>query len=96
MNRYANESTCKILIGNKCDMSAERQVSVLESANRRRIFPQIQGIGTVLVSHKTVSESGETLPVIICLYEEDIYVLGQGRRRLVVYQVSTIHSTFFF
>jgi len=26
VNRYVNESTCKILIGNKCDMESERQV----------------------------------------------------------------------
>mmetsp|Transcript_667 Transcript_667/g.1364 ORF Transcript_667/g.1364 Transcript_667/m.1364 type:complete len:217 (+) Transcript_667:82-732(+) len=30
VNRYVNESTCKILIGNKCDLHSERQVSTEE------------------------------------------------------------------
>merc|ERR1712079_981588 len=27
VNRYVNENTCKILVGSKCDLTAERQVS---------------------------------------------------------------------
>merc|ERR1719331_1290674 len=34
VNRYANESTCKILIGNKSDMTAERQVSTEEGRKK--------------------------------------------------------------
>eukprot|EP00416_Gambierdiscus_australes_P031977 CAMPEP_0171091462 /NCGR_PEP_ID=MMETSP0766_2-20121228/33498_1 /TAXON_ID=439317 /ORGANISM="Gambierdiscus australes, Strain CAWD 149" /LENGTH=243 /DNA_ID=CAMNT_0011549569 /DNA_START=60 /DNA_END=792 /DNA_ORIENTATION=+ len=34
VNRYVNESTCKILIGNKCDMNAERQVSTEEAKKK--------------------------------------------------------------
>jgi Ras-related protein Rab-1A len=34
VNRYVNESTCKILIGNKCDMAAERQVSTEEATKK--------------------------------------------------------------
>mmetsp|Transcript_3874 Transcript_3874/g.9037 ORF Transcript_3874/g.9037 Transcript_3874/m.9037 type:complete len:211 (+) Transcript_3874:60-692(+) len=34
VNRYVNESTCKILIGNKCDLSAERQVSTEEAKKK--------------------------------------------------------------
>lgn len=29
-----NENTCKILIGNKCDMTAERQVSTEEAKKK--------------------------------------------------------------
>ena len=35
---YVNENTCKILIGNKCDMTAERQVST-EEANKKAEAP---------------------------------------------------------
>merc|ERR1712150_69980 len=31
---YVNESTCKILIGNKCDLTAERQVSTEEAKKK--------------------------------------------------------------
>merc|ERR1712045_552122 len=34
VNRYVNESTCKILIGNKCDNTAERQVSTEEGQKK--------------------------------------------------------------
>merc|ERR1712113_869510 len=34
VNRYVNESTCKIMIGNKCDNTAERQVSTEEAKKR--------------------------------------------------------------
>ncbi|CAE7205683.1 RABD2C [Symbiodinium sp. CCMP2592] len=34
VNRYVNENTCKILIGNKCDMTAERQVSTEEAKKK--------------------------------------------------------------
>mmetsp|Transcript_121189 Transcript_121189/g.241394 ORF Transcript_121189/g.241394 Transcript_121189/m.241394 type:complete len:223 (+) Transcript_121189:67-735(+) len=34
VNRYVNESTCKILIGNKCDLTAERQVSTEEAKKK--------------------------------------------------------------
>merc|ERR1711876_154949 len=34
VNRYVNESTCKILIGNKCDNTAERQVSTEEGKKK--------------------------------------------------------------
>merc|ERR1712113_454950 len=34
VNRYVNESTCKILIGNKCDNSTERQVSTEEGKTK--------------------------------------------------------------
>merc|ERR1719398_246870 len=34
VNKYANESTCKILIGNKCDMESERQVSTEEARKK--------------------------------------------------------------
>mmetsp|Transcript_101135 Transcript_101135/g.198445 ORF Transcript_101135/g.198445 Transcript_101135/m.198445 type:complete len:213 (+) Transcript_101135:72-710(+) len=34
VNRYVNESTCKILIGNKCDMTAERQVTQEEAKKK--------------------------------------------------------------
>jgi len=34
VNRYVNESTCKILIGNKCDLNAERQVSTEEAKKK--------------------------------------------------------------
>lgn len=34
VNRYVNESTCKILIGNKCDMEASRQVSTEEAKKK--------------------------------------------------------------
>jgi len=34
VNRYVNESTCKILIGNKCDLTAERQVSTEEARKK--------------------------------------------------------------
>mmetsp|Transcript_54475 Transcript_54475/g.129845 ORF Transcript_54475/g.129845 Transcript_54475/m.129845 type:complete len:214 (+) Transcript_54475:109-750(+) len=34
VNRYVNESTCKILIGNKCDLESERQVSTEEARKK--------------------------------------------------------------
>mmetsp|Transcript_28352 Transcript_28352/g.81484 ORF Transcript_28352/g.81484 Transcript_28352/m.81484 type:complete len:217 (+) Transcript_28352:94-744(+) len=34
VNRYVNESTCKILIGNKCDMASERQVPTEEASKK--------------------------------------------------------------
>merc|ERR1712039_511212 len=34
VNRYVNESTCKILVGNKCDLTAERQVSTEEAKKK--------------------------------------------------------------
>merc|ERR1712039_450327 len=34
VNRYVNESTCKILIGNKCDNVGERQVSTEEGKKK--------------------------------------------------------------
>merc|ERR1719375_2106207 len=34
VNKYANESTCKILIGGKCDMVDERQVSTEEGRKK--------------------------------------------------------------
>merc|ERR1712217_543523 len=34
VNRYVNESTCKILIGSKCDLTAERQVSTEEAKKK--------------------------------------------------------------
>uniref|UniRef100_A0A6T1D037 Uncharacterized protein n=1 Tax=Alexandrium monilatum TaxID=311494 RepID=A0A6T1D037_9DINO len=34
VNRYVNENTCKILIGNKCDETAERQVSTEEAKKK--------------------------------------------------------------
>merc|ERR1719263_2695569 len=34
VNRYVNESTCKILIGNKCDMESDRQVSTEEARKK--------------------------------------------------------------
>eukprot|EP00397_Hematodinium_sp_SG-2012_P041352 GEMP01045520.1.p1 GENE.GEMP01045520.1~~GEMP01045520.1.p1 ORF type:complete len:214 (+),score=45.28 GEMP01045520.1:31-642(+) len=34
VNRYANENTCKILIGNKCDLEDERQVSKEEGQKK--------------------------------------------------------------
>merc|ERR1719287_417740 len=34
VNRYVNESTCKILIGNKCDNTAERQVPTEEGKKK--------------------------------------------------------------
>merc|ERR1711972_977004 len=34
VNRYVNESTCKILIGNKCDLESERQVSTDEARKK--------------------------------------------------------------
>mmetsp|Transcript_39683 Transcript_39683/g.120176 ORF Transcript_39683/g.120176 Transcript_39683/m.120176 type:complete len:220 (+) Transcript_39683:71-730(+) len=34
VNRYVNESTCKILVGNKCDNTEERQVSTEEAKKK--------------------------------------------------------------
>lgn len=34
VNRYVNESTCKILIGNKCDMESDRQVPIEEARKK--------------------------------------------------------------
>merc|ERR1712007_4710 len=34
VNRYVSESTCKILIGNKCDLESERQVSTEEAKKK--------------------------------------------------------------
>ena len=34
-----NENTCKILIGNKCDMTAERQVSTEEAKKKAEEQP---------------------------------------------------------
>ncbi|CAK0814494.1 unnamed protein product [Prorocentrum cordatum] len=34
VNRYVNESTCKILIGNKCDMTDDRQVTTDEAKKK--------------------------------------------------------------
>lgn len=34
VNRYVNENTCKILLGNKCDLEAERQVSTEEAKSK--------------------------------------------------------------
>eukprot|EP00418_Pyrodinium_bahamense_P087752 CAMPEP_0179076968 /NCGR_PEP_ID=MMETSP0796-20121207/34375_1 /TAXON_ID=73915 /ORGANISM="Pyrodinium bahamense, Strain pbaha01" /LENGTH=211 /DNA_ID=CAMNT_0020774239 /DNA_START=71 /DNA_END=703 /DNA_ORIENTATION=- len=34
VNKYVSESTCKILIGNKCDMTAERQVPKEEAQKK--------------------------------------------------------------
>merc|ERR1712183_177120 len=34
VNRYVNERTCKILIGNKCDCESERQVSTEEAKKK--------------------------------------------------------------
>lgn len=34
VNKYVNESTCKILIGNKCDMTSERQVPTEEAKKK--------------------------------------------------------------
>merc|ERR1712060_329581 len=34
VNRYVNESTCKILVGNKCDLTNERQVSTEEAKKK--------------------------------------------------------------
>merc|ERR1712176_1058193 len=34
VNRYVNESTCKILVGNKCDLDTERQVSKEEAKKK--------------------------------------------------------------
>merc|ERR1719242_1169658 len=34
VNRYVDESTCKILIANKCDLTAERQVSTEEAKKK--------------------------------------------------------------
>lgn len=34
VNRYVNESTCKILVGNKCDLVAERQVTCEEAKHK--------------------------------------------------------------
>merc|ERR1712113_714293 len=34
VNRYVNESTCKILIGNKCDNTAERVISTEEGKKK--------------------------------------------------------------
>ena len=34
MQGYVNENTCKILIGNKCDMTSERQVSTEEAKKK--------------------------------------------------------------
>merc|ERR1712038_157822 len=34
VNRYVNENTCKILIGSKCDMADERQVSTEEGKKK--------------------------------------------------------------
>merc|ERR1712217_340316 len=31
VNRYVNESTCKVLVGNKCDLTTERQVPTEEA-----------------------------------------------------------------
>ena len=36
---YVNENTCKILIGNKCDMTAERQVSTEEAKKKAEERP---------------------------------------------------------
>ena len=36
---YVNENTCKILIGNKCDMTAERQVSTEEAKKKAEEQP---------------------------------------------------------
>mmetsp|Transcript_37282 Transcript_37282/g.117492 ORF Transcript_37282/g.117492 Transcript_37282/m.117492 type:complete len:206 (-) Transcript_37282:31-648(-) len=34
VNKYVSEGTCKILIGNKCDMTSERQVSTEEAQKK--------------------------------------------------------------
>merc|ERR1712217_469495 len=34
VNRYVNESTCKILVGNKCDNTAEKQVTTEEAKKK--------------------------------------------------------------
>merc|ERR1712187_1014333 len=34
VNKYVNESTCKILIGSKCDLTAERQISTEEAKKK--------------------------------------------------------------
>lgn len=34
VNRYVNDNTCKILIGNKCDMESERQVPTEEARKK--------------------------------------------------------------
>jgi len=34
VNKYVNENTCKILVGNKCDLTAERQVSTEEAKKK--------------------------------------------------------------
>jgi len=34
VNRYVNESTCKILVGNKSDLTADRQVSTEEARKK--------------------------------------------------------------
>ena len=34
VNKYVNEDTCKILMGNKCDMESERQVSMEEAKKK--------------------------------------------------------------
>eukprot|EP00922_Rhytidocystis_sp_ex-Travisia-forbesii_P037954 GHVS01056511.1.p1 GENE.GHVS01056511.1~~GHVS01056511.1.p1 ORF type:complete len:218 (+),score=36.52 GHVS01056511.1:50-703(+) len=34
VNRYASENTCKILVGNKCDLTAEKQVQTEEAQKK--------------------------------------------------------------
>lgn len=34
VNRYANENTCKILVGNKCDLNGEKQVSTADAQKK--------------------------------------------------------------
>mmetsp|Transcript_99802 Transcript_99802/g.281765 ORF Transcript_99802/g.281765 Transcript_99802/m.281765 type:complete len:216 (-) Transcript_99802:59-706(-) len=51
VNRYVNESTCKILLGNKCDLEAERQVPTEEARSKAESL----GIGFIETSAKNAT-----------------------------------------
>ncbi|CAK0819790.1 unnamed protein product [Prorocentrum cordatum] len=55
VNRYVNESTCKMLIGNKCDLTEERQVSPEEGRKKAEEL----GMGFVETSAKAATNVAE-------------------------------------
>ncbi|PFH33217.1 Rab1 protein [Besnoitia besnoiti] len=60
VNRYANENTCKILVGNKCEKSDDRQVSTEEGQRKAEEL----GIAFIETSAKNAINVDEAFTVV--------------------------------